>query len=69
MSLSKLTPETTKYITNYVFGPTRNILLGMSLAYAYEKEKYLHFPIIFLFPSVYAGFNIYKNKESIKEWL
>jgi len=41
----------------------------MSLSYAYEKEKYLHFPIILLFPSVYAGYHIYKNKESIKEWL
>jgi hypothetical protein len=69
MSLSRLTPETTRYVTNYMFGPTRNILLGMSLAYAYEKEKYLHFPIILLFPSIYAGYHIYKNKESIKEWL
>lgn len=69
MSLSKLTPETTRYVTNYMFGPTRNILMGMSLAYAYEKEKYLHLPIIFLFPSVYAGYHIYKNKESMKEWL
>jgi hypothetical protein len=69
MSLSRLTPETTRYVTNYMFGPTRNILLGMSLAYAYEKEKYLHFPIILLFPSIYAGYHIYKNKEIIKEWL
>jgi len=69
MSLSKLTPETTRYVTNYMFGPTRNILFGMSLSYAYEKEKYLHFPIILLFPSIYAGYHIYKNKESIKEWL
>lgn len=53
----------------YIFGPTRNILLGASLAYAVEKkENYLHFPIILLFPSIYAGYNIYNNKENIKQW-
>jgi len=70
MSLSKLPPETTKYVTHYIFGSTRNILLGASLAYAVEKkENYLYFPIILLFPSIYAGYNIYNNREAIKQWL
>jgi hypothetical protein len=69
MSLSKLTPETTKHVINYMIGPTRNILMGMSFAYATEKQKYIHLPIIFLFPSIYAGYHIYKNKEAIKEWI
>ena len=68
MSLSKLTPETTRYVTNYMFGPTRNILMGMSLAYASQKETYLHYPIIFFFPSIYTGYHIYKNKENIRNW-
>lgn len=45
-----------------MFGPTRNILMGMSLAYSYEKEKYLHF----LFLSIYTGYHIFKNKEDIR---
>jgi hypothetical protein len=66
MSLSRLTQQSTYYI----FGPTRNILMGASLAYAVEKkENYLYFPIILVFPSVYAGYHIYNNKEAIKEWL
>jgi len=69
MSLAKLTPETTKYVVNYMFGPTRNILMGMSLAYATQKEKYIHYPIILLFPSIYAGYHIYKNKEDIRNWI
>jgi hypothetical protein len=69
MSLSKLTPETTRYVTNYMFGPTRNILMGMSLAYASTNQNYLHFPIIFLFPSIYTGYHIYKNKENIRNWI
>ena len=69
MSFTRLTPETTRYVTNYMFGPTRNILMGMSLAYASEKQNYLHFPIILLFPSIYTGYHIYKNKEIIKNYL
>jgi hypothetical protein len=69
MSFSRLTPETTKYVTNYMFGPTRNILLGMSLAYSTQKEKYIHYPIILFFPSIYAGYHIYKNKEDIRNWI
>jgi hypothetical protein len=69
MSLSRLPPETTRYITHHIFGSTRSILMGSSLAYAVQKENYLHFPLIILFPLVYTGYHMYNNKEVIKEWL
>lgn len=52
-------------IYNYMLGPTRNLLLGASLCYAWKKEQYAHVPLIILFPSVYAGYHLYENKEQI----
>jgi hypothetical protein len=43
-------------------GSLRNVLLGAGIAYAIEKEQYTHIPIVFVFPSVYAGYQLYKNK-------
>jgi len=48
------------------FGPLRNILLGAGLAYAAQKEKYWHFPIAFVFPSVYAGYHAYKQRDVLR---
>ena len=67
MSFAKLTP--TKHVTNYMFGTTRNILLGVGLAYAIQNKSYLHIPIIIIMPSVYAGYHIYENKNDIKDWI
>ena len=67
MSFAKLTP--TKHVYNYMFGATRNILLGTGLAYAIQNKNYLHIPIIIIMPSVYAGYHIYENKNDIKDWI
>jgi hypothetical protein len=48
------------------YGPLRNILLGAGLAYAAQKEKYWHFPIAFVFPSVYAGYHVYKQRDVLR---
>ena len=45
----------------------RNILLGAGFAYCIEKEKYYQIPIAFFFPSAYAGYHAYKNREDILE--
>jgi len=58
----------TKIISNYIFGPTRNILLGAGLCYAVEKKEYIHIPIIIIFPSIYIGYNLYDNKEKVIRW-
>lgn len=52
-------------IYNYILGPTRNLLLGAGLCYALKKQEYVHIPLIVLFPSVYAGYHLYENKERI----
>lgn len=51
----------------HVTGAFRNILLGGGLCYSIEKEKYWHIPIILLSPSIYAGYNLYNNKDSFKQ--
>ena len=55
--------------THYIFGTIRNILLGAGMSYAINKEKYTHIPIIFLAPSIYAGYHLYENKEAVKSFL
>jgi len=52
-------------VYNYMFGPTRNLLLGAGLCYAVKKEQYTHLPLILLFPSIYAGYHLYENKEQV----
>lgn len=58
-----------KIITNYVFSTTRNVLLGAGLSYSIQNEKYKHIPIIFFFPSIYAGYHMYENKNKIAKWI
>jgi hypothetical protein len=47
------------------FGAARNVLLGAGLAYAISEEKYTHTPVAFIFPSIYVGYQTYKNREAI----
>ena len=47
------------------FGAARNVLLGAGLAFAISEEKYLHTPVAFVFPSIYVGYQSYKNREAI----
>ena len=50
-------------------GIGRGFLLGSSLAYAIEKEKYLEIPVLILFPTPYAGYYAYKNKDYIVNYI
>ena len=73
MVLNKLTTELPKVfknnIYNYQISSFRNLLLGASLAYAVEKESYAPIPLIVIFPTPYAGYHIYKNKDNIVNWI
>ena len=42
-----------------------NILLGAGLCYAIENKTYSDIPLIILFPSIFTGYNIYKNRKEI----
>jgi len=50
-------------------GTTSYLLLGTvsgaGMAYAAQREKYLQVPLAFLFPPFYAGYHLYKNKDSV----
>lgn len=63
--MQRLNQETNKVITHNFFGTTRNVLLGLSLGYAVQNEKYFHIPVIFFVPSIYTGYQIFKRKEDI----
>jgi hypothetical protein len=68
MQLQKLA-EPIKFITNYHLGSIRNVFLGAGLCYAVQNERYTHLPVIFLVPSIYAGYNLYENKDDVVKWL
>ena len=56
-------------INHYIYGTTRNVLLGAGLSYAWSKENYIHIPLIFLAPSIYAGYHLYENRLAIRHFL
>lgn len=61
--------EPIKHLINYNIGVVRNVLLGAGLCYAIEKENYWHLPVIFVFPSIYAGYQIFQNRDIVKQWI
>jgi len=52
-----------------MLGPTRNLLLGAGLCYAWNKEQYVHVPAIIIFPSIYAGYHLYQNKDTVIRYI
>lgn len=56
-------------VMNAFTSPLRNILLGGALCYAVQKNKYLHIPIIFLTPSIYAGYHLFENKAEVLNFI
>jgi hypothetical protein len=39
--------------------------MGATLCYAVESKNYTHLPIIVVFPSIYAGYQAYSNREAL----
>ena len=54
------------------FGTVHYVTFGLAggagMAYAAQREKYLQVPVAFLFPYLYGGYHLYKNKESVVQW-
>ena len=67
--MQRLNLETNKVITHYFFGTTRNVLLGLSLGYAVQNEKYYHIPIIFFVPSIYTGYQVFQKKDHLISYI
>jgi hypothetical protein len=55
-------------IQHYFFGTTRNLLAGAGLCYTIQNENYLQAPLTILFPSIYAGYHLYKNRHHLAHW-
>ena len=69
MQVAKYAPEITNVINNYSMGVTRNLLLGAGLGFAIQTEKYWHLPVVFIFPLPYVGYQGYKHKNEIVNWV
>lgn len=54
-----------QYVDVIYYSPIRSLLLGAGFAYAINEEKYHHVPLTLVFPSVYAGYQSYKNRDAI----
>jgi len=67
MNISKFPFESILNVRHY--GAVRNIFLGANLCHAMEKENYIHIPFIIVIPSIYTGYNVYKNKDIIAKYI
>ena len=61
--------EPIKHLVNYNVGVVRNVLLGAGLCLAIEKENYWHLPVVVVFPSIYAGYQVFQNRDIVKQWI
>ena len=67
--MQKASTESVNMVTTYVFGTQRNILLGAGLSFAVERKEYMHIPLVAIFPSIYAGYHLYKYRYDVVSWL
>ena len=51
------------------FTPLRNILFGAGLCFSIQQETYWHIPAVVMVPSVYAGYQTFKHKDSVARYL
>ena len=66
MNTQFISQTITRVIPNEVIS---SFLLGSGLSYAIQNEKYMHIPLVLLFPTAYTGYHVYKNKESITQYI
>jgi len=64
--ISKATQFTHQFIH---YTSTRSFLLGAGLYYSISLEKYWDVPLVILFPSVYAGYHTFKNRDQVKKFI
>ena len=46
-------------------GLISSFLIGSGLCYTIQNAKYSHIPLVFLCPTVYAGYQMYKHKDEV----
>ena len=63
--------DTAKTMSHQIFHytTTRSFILGAGLYYSVSIEKYWHIPLVILFPSAYAGYHTFKNKDAVRKYI
>ena len=46
-------------------GVVSGFLFGAGLSYSVQNGKYWHIPCVLLFPTAYAGYQMYKHKDEV----
>ena len=69
MSIPQFATQHLTHTITHLSGTVRNLLLGASLYYTVQREEYTHIPVIIVFPSIYSGYHLHKNKDAIIDWI
>ncbi len=46
-----------------------SFFLGAGLCYSIENQKYLHIPIVCIAPTAYSGYQLFKNRIEVKNYI
>ena len=66
MNTQFISQTITRVIPNEVIS---SFLLGSGLYYVIQNEKYWHIPLVLICPTAYTGYHVYKNKDSITQYI
>ena len=55
-------------ITYKLGSPVRNFFMGAGLCYSLDQKKPWHIPVVLVAPTVYAGYQMYKQRDPIAQW-
>ena len=66
MNTQFISQTVTRVIPNEVIS---SFLLGSGLSYVIQTEKYWHIPLVLICPTAYTGYHVYKNKDSITQYI
>jgi hypothetical protein len=67
--MNALTSTLPRVSNHNVFTASRSVMMGASLYYMIETEKWWHAPLILLVPSVYTGYQSFQNRDAIRTWV
>jgi hypothetical protein len=63
--MSGVSKKIVEYTTICGYNTLRNLFCGIGLGYAFQNKYYLHVPLIVIFPTPYIGYQSYKNRDNI----
>ncbi len=45
------------------------LLLGGAVSFVIEKQTYSHLPLAFVFPAIYTGYHVFKQRENCMRFI